>query len=519
MAMVWEPEVEELQRRRALAKQMGGTERILRQHASGKLTIRERIDRLADPGTFKEVGQIAGQGTYHDTELVDFMPDSFVGGIAELEGRPVVLGGADFTIRGGSATKPGKKGGLTQDLAFEYRMPYVNLLDAAGANIEAVAEHGHTYLPSDWNIFDRLVRHMGQAPVVAAVLGSVAGGPAGYAVLAHFNVMVKGTSCLFASGPPVVKRALGHTVTKEELGGSKIHTRESGCVDNEATDEEDAFRQIRRFLSFMPSNVWELPPSAPPREPPANANADLIDIVPRDRKRPYNMKKLISLLVDGGDSFEIQPAFGMSLITVFARIEGKVVGIVANNPLILGGAMDGDAADKQGKFMELCDLFNIPVIYLVDIPGFMIGTHAEKQGTLRRGMRTIWSWSQMTVPTFTVQVRKCYGMAGAATSNAARLSYRVAWPSGEFGSIPIEGGVDAAFRREIESANDPDARREELENELAKLRNVFRTAETMGVEEVIDPRETRAYLVDFVNNAYRVLPHHLGPKTRFAGRP
>jgi acetyl-CoA carboxylase carboxyltransferase component len=360
---------------------------------------------------------------------------------------------------------------------------------------------------------------MGQAPVISAVLGSVAGGPAGQAVLAHFSVMVRGSSSLFASGPPVVKRALGHTVTKEELGGSGIHTRESGCIDNEALDEDDAFRQIRRFLSFLPTNVWELPPAAPPRDPPPGAAEELIEIVPRDRKRPYSMKRLIELLVDGGDYFELQPAFGTSLITAFTRIDGKVVGVLGNNPLVLGGAMDGNSADKQGRFMELCDLFHIPVIYLVDIPGFMIGTQAERQGTLRRGMRAIWTWSQMTVPSFTLQVRKCYGMAGMATSNAARLSYRVAWPSGEFGSIPIEGGVDAAFRREIESAPDPIQRRDELEAELHKLRNVFRTAETMGVEEVIDPRETREYLVRFVRRAYRALPLELGPKGRMAGRP
>jgi acetyl-CoA carboxylase carboxyltransferase component len=465
------------------------------------------------------VGQIAGRGEYQDGRLEGFTPDAFVGGLAEIDGRPVILGGGDFTIRGGSSTKPGAKNGLTQDLAFRYRLPYVNLLDSAGANIEAVAELGYTYLPSDKNTFGRLIEHMGQAPVVAAVLGSVAGGPAGAAMLAHFNLMVKDTSCLFASGPPVVRRALGHTVTKEELGGSQVHTRESGCVDNEAADEDDAFRQIRRFLSFMPANVWELPPSRPPREPPESAAAELIRIVPRSRKRPYSMKRLIELLVDGGDSFELQPYFGASLITALARIDGHVAAIVANNPLVLGGALDGSAADKQARFLDLCDQFHIPLIYLVDIPGFMIGTQAEREGTLRRGVRAIWTWSQITVPTFTVQVRKCYGMAGNATSNASRLSYRVAWPSGEFGSIPIEGGVDAAYRREIESAPDPDQRREELETELGKLRNVFRTAEAMGVEEVIDPRETRAYLVNFVRLAYRVLQHDLGPKTRLAGRP
>jgi acetyl-CoA carboxylase carboxyltransferase component len=231
------------------------------------------------------------------------------------------------------------------------------------------------------------------------------------------------------------------------------------------------------------------------------------------------MKQLIACLVDAGDFFEISPNFGSSLITAFARMDGRPLGIVANNPMKYGGALDGNAADKQCRFLDLCDYFHIPVLYLVDIPGFMIGIQAERQGTLRRGMRAIWTWNAMTVPTFTVHVRKCYGMAGAATSNAAKLSYRVAWPSGEFGSIPIEGGVDAAFRRQIESAPDPDARRAELEAELGKMRNPFLTAEALGVEEIIDPGLTRSHVSRFLDLAYRVLPQDLGPKARRGVRP
>jgi acetyl-CoA carboxylase carboxyltransferase component len=288
------------------------------------------------------------------------------------------------------------------------------------------------------------------------------------------------------------------------LGGSDVHTRESGCVDNEAEDEADAFAQIRRFLSFLPSNVWEIPPITEPRPAPAGAEEGLRSIIPRNRKRSYSMKQLIALVVDGGDFFEISPNFGGSLITAFARVEGYAFGIVANNPMKYGGALDGDAADKQCRFLDLCDYFHVPVVYLVDIPGFMIGTHAERQGTLRRGMRAIWTWN---------------GMAGAATSNAAKLGYRVAWPSGEFGSIPIEGGVDAAFRRQIESAPDPDAKREELESSLAKMRNPFLTAEALGVEEIIDPGLTRGYVSRFLKLAYRVLPQELGQKSRRGVRP
>ena len=515
--MVWESELAELRKRHDLARQMGGPEAVARQHEHGKLTVRERIDALFDSGTFVEISPLLGQGVYDGDELLEFTPKNNVAGTGKIDGRTVAVSGSDFTIRGGSSTKPGK--GTIHDIALQYKLPYINLLDAAGANIEGVSERGHTYLPSDWNVFDKPIQIMQQSPVVTATLGSVAGGPAGMAILAHFSVMVRETSALFASGPPVVRRALGQNLTKNELGGADVHTRESGCVDNAADTELDALSQIRRFLSFFPSHVWELPPVIAPQPAPVDAAETLASIVPRYRQAPYDMKRLVSMLVDEGEFFEIQPDYGEALIVALARINGFPVGVIANTPLTHAGALDADAAEKQGRFLDLCDYFRVPPVYLVDIPGFMIGPQAERRGTLRRGMRALWTWNAMTVPTFTVHVRKCYGMAGAATSNASRLSYRVAWPSGEFGSIPIEGGVDAAFRREIENAADPDERRAELEAELATLRRVFRTAEAGGVEEIIDPRETRDYITRFLEMAYRAMETDLGPKARIGVRP
>lgn len=517
--MVWDTEKQELARRKQLATKMGGPDSIARQHEHGKLTVRERVEALLDPGSFEEISQLAGHGEYADGELVDFTPASTVGGLGRIDGRRVVVTGTDFTIRGGSNTKPSRKGGLLQDLAYEYKLPFINLLDGAGANIESVSERGHTYLPSDYAVFRRPMQIMEQAPLICGVMGSVAGGPAGIALLSHFNVMVKETSALFASGPPVVKRALGHDLTKQELGGADIHTRESGCVDNAAEDEHDAFRQIRTLLSYLPGNVWELPPVAPAQAPPDGWENGLSAIVPRDRKRPYSMKTLLSLCVDDGEYFEIAPDYGQSLITALARVDGHPIGIIANNAAKHGGALDQQAADKQSRFLDFCDVFHIPIVYFVDIPGFMIGQQAERAGTLRSGMRAIWIWQNITIPTFTVHVRKCYGMAGAATSDASRLSYRVAWPSGEFGSIPIEGGVSAAFRKDIESSEDPEARMLELEAELQVLRNVFLTAEAGGVEEIIDPVETRHYLQRFVELAYRALEQDRGKKSRVGFRP
>ena len=414
--MVWQPEVEEIARRRALAQQMGGAERVGRQHAQGKLTVRERIDGLVDGDSFHEIGELAGDGIYEDGKLVGFTPRARLLGLAEIDGRPVVVGGSDFTIRGGSGKGTGQNQGLAEDLATEYRLPRVELYDSAGANVEAISDQGAIYLPNSFNNWPRRIKQMQLAPRVAAVLGSVAGGPAGWAVASHFSVMVKGTSAIFASGPPVVRRALGHEIDREQLGGSAVHTRVSGVVDNEAASEEEAFAQIRRFL-------------------------------------------------------------------------------------------------------ELCDYFHLPVLYLVDLPGFLIGEQAERAGTLRSGAAAIWSWATMTVPTFTVHIRKCYGMAGATTSNASRLSWRLAWPSAEFGSIPIEGGVDAAFRRQIAEADDPDAKRAEIEESMAKYRNPFLTAEAAGVEEIIDPRETRTQIARWLTLAYRVLPQELGPKPKRELKP
>ncbi len=522
--MVWEPEIEELEERRKLAARGGTPDRVERQHKQGRLVVRERFERLMDPGSFHEIGELAGSGTYENGTLVDFTPASYVMGLGKLDGRSVAIGGEDFTIEGGSSVarmarmKGNSQGGFVEEMALEYKIPLVLLIDGAGANIKAVSKMGHTYLPSSTS-FGRSVEVMQSVPVVAAVLGSVAGGPAGRAILAHWNVMTKRTSELFAAGPPVVARALGAEPTKQELGGAHIHVHVSGVIDNEAEDEEDAFRQIRQFLSYMPTNVWQAPPVLDSPDPPDRAEEGLISIVPRHRARVYDMRQLLRWVVDLGELFEIKPRFGACVITALARIGGKPIGIIANDPVQNGGALDADGADKQAHFIELCDYFHIPLVYFADIPGFMVGVRAEQHATLRSGMRAIWVGAQVSVPTMTVVVRKCYGMGGMATGNAARLNYRIAWPSGEWGSIPIEGGVDAAYRRDIANAEDPDQRRQEIEAELRSMRSVFRTAESFGVEEIIDPRRTRGYLARFVDLAYGAIQHGLGPKSLRGVRP
>ena len=522
--MVWEAEVEELRRRTELSNRGGTPDRIDRQHRLGRLTVRERIDGLLDPGSFHEVGALAGLGEYDEGELVDFTPASYVMGLGKIDGRTVAIGGEDFTIQGGSAVFPmqrskGGLGGFCEELAVEYRVPLILLIDGAGANVSATKKMGTTYLPNGGTNFVTSIEAMRNVPVLAGVLGAIAGGPAGRALMVHWSVMTRGRSAMFAAGPPVVKRGIGHDVTNESLGGSQVHVHTSGCIDNEAEDEVDAFNQIRTMLSFLPDNVNELPPAAPALDAPDGAGEKLIDLVPRNTRRPYSMYKLIRSVVDGGDYFEVKPHWGNSVITVLARVDGLPIGIVANNPLKNGGALDRDGSDKQTHFLELCNYFHIPIVYLVDVPGFMIGEQAEREGTLRSGMRAVWVGLQATVPQLTIVIRKCYGMAGMATGNPRRLNYRLGWPSGEWGSIPIEGGVDAAYRREIANAPDPEAKREEIEADLRQLRNVFLTAETFGIEEIIDPRKTRSYLQQFVERAYKVLPHELESKPLYGVRP
>lgn len=512
----------ELGFRRAQAEQLGGEAAVARHHEQGRLTIRERIAGLVDPGSFQEVGKLTGQGRYEGDKLVGVTPAPYVMGLASIGNRPVAIGGEDFTVRGGTSwsgdRKKGGQGGFVEDLAHQYRLPLVNLIDGAGGSVTSINRRGHSVFPGVHG-FERSVQLMGEVPVVCAVLGTAAGGPAGRAILSHWSVMVKNTSQVFAAGPPVVERSLGQKVTKEELGGHAIAADVSGTIDNVANDEKHCFELIQRYLSYMPQNVWELPPVAQCDDRVDRCEDALARIVPESRRTPYDMKKLVRMVADRDSVFEIQPSFGKAVITCLARMNGKVVGIVANNPMIYGGAIDVRAARKQTHFVELCDCFHIPLIFFVDVPGFMVGKDAEAAATLREGMRSVYVGLQATVPIYTVVIRKCYGMAGMGTTDKNGLDLKIAWPSAEWGSLPIEGGVAAAFRKDIASAADPKAREREIEAELRSLASPYRTAEAFGVEEIIDPRETRPYLCRFIDAAQGRLQTTLGPKPKFGVRP
>ncbi len=521
--MTWEPELQEMKRREALALRMGGEERVADQHARGKLTIRERIDALVDEGSFHERGRLAGIGGYDEKgELVDFHPASYVMGLARIDGRRVVVGGGDYTARppsGSDGTRTYRTRGVSKGashderMALELKLPMIRLIDGFGADIRVTEGMGRTYIPelAGWPLAAAL---MSEVPVVSAPLGAVAGLPAAQVAIAHFAVMVKDVSQVFAAGPPVVARGLGQQVTKEELGGVRVHAYESGLVDNIAEDEHDAMRQIGRFLSYLPSNVYQLPPVVECDDPVDRREPELIDIIPRERNRPHDVRHMLDLIVDRGSFFELGRYFGGGQVTAFARFGGKPVGVLANDPLHLGGATDSAAAQKLESFVDLCDTFHLPVINFVDNPGFMIGPKAEAAGTLRHGARALCAIDAATIPWATVVVRKMYGVAAGGHQPFGRFSFRVAWPSAEWGSIPIEGGVTAAFRREIESAEDPDVRRKEIEAQMISLRSPFGALEAFNAEEMIDTRDSRPMLCDWVDMVYEQLPADLGRKTR-----
>ena len=520
--MAWEMEIEELELRRRLSLELGGADRVQRHHQAGKLNIRERIEALADPDSFMEIGQLTGKATWENGRFKSIVPSPYVMGLARIDGRDVAVGGEDFTVRGGSsaglARRKGGQGGFVEDMAKEFRIPLINLIDGVGANVSSALSSKYKRLPAK-DGYERCMQLLGMVPVACAVVGSTAGGPAGRAVMGHFSVMVKGSSQLFAAGPPVIERALATKIDKEELGGWQIAVNEAGSIDNAAESEAEAFEQIRRFLSYMPQNVWEMAPVVACDDPIARADEDLATIVPKNRLTPYDMRRVIAMVFDKDSFFEIQPTFGTAAIVGLARIGGFPIGIVANNPMVNAGAPDAKDSRKMGHFIEMCNEFNIPLAFFVDVPGFMIGQEAEAMGTLRAGMSAMHVGLQAIVPRFTVIVRKCYGMAGALNYVNDRLCYRMAWPSAEFGSIPVEGGVAAAFKREIENSPDPAKRQREIEEEIIALGSPFRTAEYFAVEDIIDPRETRMRLARLVQASQGYLKTILGPKAKYGVRP
>ncbi|MCB1744382.1 MAG: propionyl-CoA carboxylase [Gammaproteobacteria bacterium] len=520
--MSWQPEVDELHERRRLAREMGGEASVARQHERGKLTVRERIDALLDPGSFREHGEIAGAALLDDNGRVEtFTPANYVVGLGTIDTRRVAVGGEDFTLKGGSPNASGlRKSMYAEHLAIQYKVPLVRLLEGGGGSVGSGEDDPRkprtvgvaVHEPPRFRI---IADAMGLVPVASAALGAVAGFPAGRLVASHFSVMARGTAQVMTAGPAIVQRALGGDPDKEALGGAQVHAR-SGLVDNIAEDEADALAQIRRFLGYLPSNVHQRAPRVACDDPVTRREQGLLDIVPRNRRRAFNVKRIVQWVVDTDSFFEIAPSYGPSIVCGLARLNGQSVGIVANDCRYYAGAMTAQAAQKMRRLIETCDTFGLPIVNFVDEPGFMIGLDAELAGTIRYGMATVAAAAQARVPWASVRVHKSFGVAAAA--HYGPDAYRLDWPSAQYGALPIEGGVAVAFRRQLAAAENPEQLRHELEEKLARGRSPFRPAESFSVHDVIDPRDTRPALCEWIEWIQPQVDAILGPPS-FCMRP
>jgi len=515
----WQEKADEIDERRRLAKLQGGEEAVQKQHAKGRLTIRERIDSFLDEQSFKEVGPVAGNGERADDGSLSFTPANFVLGIGRISGRHCVVGGEDFTMGAGSPNTSGlRKSIYTEDLALNYRIPLIRFHEGSGASITGSGGKNTSSLPApvfERSRFESIARCLGTVPVASAAVGAVAGFPAGRLVSSHYTVMTRHTSQILTGGPALVERALGIKMSKEDLGGAHVHEK-SGLIDDVVEDEAAAFDAIKRFLSYMPQNVWELTPRSPSSDPTDREAPELADIIPSNRKRAYNMRQAVEAIVDQKSFFEIGAKFGPGQITGFARFAGFSVGIFANDPRFNAGSLTAAGAQKLRRFVDLCQTFHLPIVTFVDEPGFMIGPDAERDATIRHGASALVSVALSTVPWAAILVRKSMGLANYA--HMPPNVYILAWPSAESGALPVEGGVALAFRREIAAATDPVAKRLELEEHFAAQQSPFRRAEAFGVHDLIHPRETRGKLCDWIELVQPLLKQQLGPP-QFSYRP
>jgi len=515
--MGWEKDIEELRRREALAEEMGGEERVARQKASGKLTVRERVNALLDAGSFHETGKIAGRASYGaDNEMTDFLPTPFVVGRGAVNGRPVSIQADDFSVRGGAADA-----GIWQKLVFaeqmanEYRMPLIRMVDGTGGggSVKMLEKDPRTYIPQTPG-WEWVVANMASVPVVALALGPCAGLGAGRVAASHYSVMVQGLSQVFVAGPPVAK-AIGEDVDKEGLGGAEINGK-NGVVDDVVADETEAFAAARKFLSYLPASIHELPPRVQNGDPPERRDATLIDVVPRDRRVPYKMRRIVEACVDAGSFFETGRQWGRGLITGLARIDGHSVAVLAGDPMFLAGAWTADVCRKLIKHVDMAQTFHLPVVHFVDCPGFAVGVKHERAATVKLGVQAMAAVYQAKVPWCSIVVRAAFGLAGSAMMNPTRTKVRYCWPSGDWGSLPMEGGIEAAYKRDIEAHAEPEKRLAEIRAWAEALRSPFRTAESFYAEEIIDPRDTRPLLCEWANLAQRM--NETGPSS-FGMRP
>ncbi|HLY47753.1 MAG TPA: acyl-CoA carboxylase subunit beta [Solirubrobacteraceae bacterium] len=486
------PLAEDLRARRELIKQGGGAEKVAAQHAQEKLTARERLELLIDEGTFVELG-IHGRPHFSQRAMEgrEAPADGVVTGYGKVDGRLVAVAAYDFTVMAGSMGMTGElKVSRLRELALSKRIPMIWLLDSAGARIQEAV--GSLFAGSG-HLFREEVVMSGVVPQVAALMGPCAAGTAYIPGLADFVPMVKGRGSMALAGPHLVRAAIGEDVTQEELGGSRIHTRKSGVADLEVADDRECIEAIRRYLSYLPSSNTEPAPVEATQDPIERADEELLDILPDSNRKPYDMYEVIRRIVDDGTYFDLKPQFAKTIITCLARFGGRAAGIVANQPKQLGGILDNNSSDKAARFINLCNAFGIPLVYLMDVPGFMVGTKVEAEGIIRHGAKFLYATANATVPKVTIVLRKAYG-AGyyVMCGRAYEPDLIVAWPSAEISVMGAEGAVEIIFRKQVQEAEDPAAKRAELIQNFRKIIDVYVAAGNDMIDDVIDPRETRA---------------------------
>jgi acetyl-CoA carboxylase carboxyltransferase component len=489
------PLADDLAERRARARLGGGEQRIARQHEAGKLTARERLALLIDDGTFTELG-IHAQPHFSQRAMDgrDAPADGVITGYGSVDGRLVAVAAYDFTVMAGSMGMTGEiKVARLRELALTKRIPIVWLLDSAGARVQEAV--GSLFAGTGYLFREQAVMS-GVVPQVAALMGPCAAGTAYIPGLADFVPMVSGRGSMALAGPHLVRAAIGEDVTQEELGGARVHCRRSGVGDLEVADDEECIARIKQYLSYFPSHCEQRPPVRPVSDPVDRREEALLDVLPESNRKPYDMYDVIRLIVDDGEWLDLKPRWARTIVTCLARMGGRPVGIVASQPRQLGGILDNDSADKAARFVTLCDAFGIPLVFLVDVPGFMVGTKVEAAGIIRHGAKMLHAVASATVPKVTVILRKAYG-AGYYVMNgrAYEPDLIVAWPSAEISVMGAEGAVEIVMRRQVEEAEDPAAKRAELVAAYQGLIDVYVAARNGMIDDVIDPRETRPTIV------------------------
>jgi len=495
--------ISDLTARRQKNLAMGGKEKIAKQHQRGKLTVRERIDLLFDKDTFVEFGLLASQQAVRGGEPdADGTPaDGVVTGHGEVEGREVWVIAYDFTVMAGSMGAVGEqfKAARVRELALRYRRPIVWLLDSAGARIQEAA--GSTFAGTGYLFYDQVVMS-GVIPQVAAMLGPCSAGTAYIPGLADFVPMVKETSSMSLGGARLVKAATGEDVTDHDMGGSQVHCYESGVGDNEVADDHECIAMVRRFLSYLPSSNTEEPPFRDTGDA-ADRSVDGLDkIVPTNPRAAYDVKRVIKAVFDRDSWFEIKPAWAKNIVVGFARAGGHAVGVVANQPMQKGGILDSDSADKAARFIRMCDAFNVPLVYLMDVPGFIVGSQVEKEGIIRHGAKMLYATSEATVPKVTVIMRKAYG-AGyyVMCGKGYQPDLIVAWPLAEISVMGPEGAVNIIFNKQIEASANPAETRGQLIETIRSQINPYLAAGWAMIDDVIDPAETRRVIIGGIEQA------------------